>query len=81
MQIELMEASASAVLILVSGEVNVLELQGRLRDLGYYDGPAEAEPWRETLAALRKFQHDRGLQVTGCPDAETLAQLREAYCY
>jgi peptidoglycan hydrolase-like protein with peptidoglycan-binding domain len=79
MQIELLEASA--VLILTNGDVNVLELQGRLRDLGYYDGPAEPEPWSETLAALTKFQNDRGLQVTGCPDPETMAQLREAYCY
>ncbi len=79
MQVQRMEATA--VLILVRGEVNVLELQGRLRDLGYYDGPAEAEPWGATLAALRKFQNDRGLLVTGCPDPETMAQLREAYCY
>jgi peptidoglycan hydrolase-like protein with peptidoglycan-binding domain len=79
MQVEVFEANA--VLILTNGDVSVLELQGRLRDLGYYDGPAEPKPWRETLAALRKFQNDRGLPVTGCPDAETMAQLRVAYCY
>jgi N-acetylmuramoyl-L-alanine amidase len=60
---------------------DVAELQSRLRDLGYYDGPAEAEPWRETLAALKKFQTDRGLAATGYPDADTMTQLRESYCF
>jgi peptidoglycan hydrolase-like protein with peptidoglycan-binding domain len=79
MQIEFFEANA--VLILVKGEVSVLELQGRLRDLGYYDGPLETQPWRETLMALKKFQNDHGLPVTGCPDPATMAALRESYCY
>ena len=62
-------------------QTSARELQSRLRDLGYYDGPPEAEPWPETLEALKKFQSDNGLPVTGCADGETMAALREAYCY
>jgi peptidoglycan hydrolase-like protein with peptidoglycan-binding domain len=79
MQYELMEREA--VLILTTGVVSPDELQGRLRDLGYYDGPVETTPWRETLMALQKFQHDHGLSVTGCPDGATMTVLRESYCY
>jgi peptidoglycan hydrolase-like protein with peptidoglycan-binding domain len=79
MQIEFVDTDA--VLILAKGGVNVLELQGRLRDLGYYDGALETQPWHETLLALKRFQNDHGLPVTGCPDPETMATLRESYCY
>ena len=70
-----------AVLIVATIEVNPLELQSRLRDLGYYDGPVETEPWQETLKALRKFQSDHDLPVTGCPDPDTMRIMRETYCY
>jgi peptidoglycan hydrolase-like protein with peptidoglycan-binding domain len=70
-----------AVLILVKGEVSALELQARLRDLGYYDGPSEPQPWHETLMALKRFQTDRGLPATGCPDPDTMTTLRESYCF
>jgi peptidoglycan hydrolase-like protein with peptidoglycan-binding domain len=70
-----------AVLALVSDPVSPSELQSRLRDLGYYDGPVEEQPWPETRSALRRFQHDHGLRVTGYPDSETMTTLRETYCY
>ncbi len=57
------------------------ELVSRLRDLGYYDGPAEGEPWPRTLLALKRFQHAQGLPVTGYTDIATVRALREAYCY
>lgn len=79
MQIELFEAAA--VLVLTTGEVSDRELQSRLRELGYYDGPREPEPWRETLMALKRFQHDHGLPETGFPDPQTMMVLRESYCY
>ena len=79
MQIQFFETDVA--LILARGEVNLLELQGRLRDLGYYDGPPEAQPWRETLLALKKFQNDHGLPVTGYPDPATMTALRQSYCY
>ena len=79
MQIELFEAAA--VVILTTGEVSAQELQSRLRELGYCDGPLEAEPWPETLMALKKFQHEHGLPITGFPDRDTMRVLRESYCY
>jgi peptidoglycan hydrolase-like protein with peptidoglycan-binding domain len=63
------------------GEVSAQELTSRLRELGYFDGPAEAQPWEVTVTALRKFQHDHGLPVTGYPDHQTIAIMRESYCY
>jgi peptidoglycan hydrolase-like protein with peptidoglycan-binding domain len=62
-------------------EMSLLELQSRLRDLGYYDGPLEDHPWRATFMALTKFQRDRGLQVTSRPDSATARALRESICF
>lgn len=76
-----MQIATSSVLTIVTAEVSVEELTSRLRELGYYDGPVEAQPWRETVLALKKFQHDHGLQVTGYPDRETMTAMRESYCY
>ncbi|HET8698239.1 MAG TPA: peptidoglycan-binding domain-containing protein [Gammaproteobacteria bacterium] len=74
-------ADIDAVIVLATGVVSAAELQSRLRDLGYYDGPPEAEPWPKTIDALRRFQRDNGLPITGFADAATLIALREAYCY
>lgn len=79
MDIEFFEIEA--VRILVTGEVSAQELQSRLLDLGYFDGPFELEPWPETRIALKKFQSHQGLPVTGCADAETMTRLRESYCF
>lgn len=64
-----------------SDEMSLAELQSRLRDLGYYDGPAEGRPWIATIKALEKFQNDNGLPVTSRPDSATAARLRESICY
>jgi len=64
-----------------SDEMSFLELQSRLRDLGYYDGPLEDPPWRATIMALNKFQRDRGLQVTSRPDIATARALRDSICF
>jgi len=64
-----------------AGEVSVAELQSRLTDLGYYDGPVDGQPWPETAAALARFQGDHGLAATGRPDARTLRTMYETYCY
>jgi len=81
MKMRTMSTEADAVLLLATGVVTAHELQSRLRDLGYYDGPPEPEPWPRTLEALRRFQHDNGLPATGRADAATMAALRDAYCY
>ena len=57
------------------------EVQSRLIDLGYYDGPVDGKPSHVAIAALARFQHDHDLPVTGEPDPATLQALREAYCY
>ena len=74
-------ANIDAVILLATGVVTAAELQSRLRDLGYYDGPPEAEPWPKTIEALKQFQSDNQLPITGCVDARTIAALCEAYCY
>jgi hypothetical protein len=54
-------------------------IQSRLRSLAYYrhrvDG--DAGPW--TTRALRAFQADERLSMSGKPDAATLERLRERY--
>jgi peptidoglycan hydrolase-like protein with peptidoglycan-binding domain len=57
------------------------ELQSRLFDLGYYDGPVDGQASELTVAAFAKFQHDHGLPVTGLSDPTTLQTMRESYCY
>jgi peptidoglycan hydrolase-like protein with peptidoglycan-binding domain len=61
--------------------MSFLELTNRLRDLGYYDGPFEERPWPATIAALERFQRDRGLPVTRQPDQATADALRASICY
>ncbi len=62
-------------------EMSLVEVTNRLRDLGYYDGPFEEQPWPAAIAALEKFQRDRGLPVTRCADAATADALRTSICY
>jgi peptidoglycan hydrolase-like protein with peptidoglycan-binding domain len=62
-------------------EMSFYELQNRLRDLGYYDGPFEAPPSSAALAALERFQRDHGLPITRRPDSATVDALRESICY
>ncbi|HEX6999511.1 MAG TPA: peptidoglycan-binding domain-containing protein [Gammaproteobacteria bacterium] len=57
------------------------EVQSRLIDLGYYDGPVDGRPSQPATAALARFQHDHGLPATGRADPATLRALREGYCY
>lgn len=61
--------------------VSAAELQSRLFDLGYYDGPVDGLPRQLTITALAKFQHDHGLTATGDPDPVTMQIMRETYCY
>jgi peptidoglycan hydrolase-like protein with peptidoglycan-binding domain len=62
-------------------EMSLQELQSRLRDLGYYDGPMEGRPWRETTVALERFQKDHGLPISLRPDSATARALRDAVCF
>lgn len=51
------------------------DIQRRLRTAGYAPGPADGVWGARSREALTRFQADRGLPVTGEPDARTLSQL------
>lgn len=54
------------------------DIQRRLRTAGYAPGPADGVWGARSREALTRFQADRGLPVTGEPDARTLSQLPDA---
>lgn len=56
----------------------VVLLQQRLYDLGYYSGKISGNYLEGTQAAIRKFQKDYELEVTGVADGETEALLLSA---
>lgn len=58
----------------VNNEV-VLQAQQALRNGGYHLGEPDGKPGPSTTAAVKKFQTDRHLPVTGKLDAITLAAL------
>lgn len=53
----------------------LLAAQRELKALGYEPGPADGLMGRQTRGALRAFQQDHGLEVTGDTDPTTLARL------
>lgn len=54
-------------------------LQGRLNNIGYDCGPADGVMTPETVAAIKAFQADAGLEATGTPDAATRDALAEKH--
>jgi sporulation protein YlmC with PRC-barrel domain len=54
---------------------DVLASQQRLRDLGYYSGPIDAVIGPNMEAALRAYQRDQQLAVTGVLDPPTIRVL------
>lgn len=57
----------------------VSALQARLKNLGYAPGRIDGRIGPRTRAALRRFQADNDLEVTGEPDDATLAALRDGH--
>ncbi len=55
--------------------MTVADAQRRLTELGYQPGPVDGSAGGRTATAVRAFQRDRGLDVTGRLDAATKAQL------
>lgn len=51
---------------------DVVELQRKLRNLGYLEGRADGFFNNDTEVALKRFQHDKGLKATGIADRRTL---------
>jgi peptidoglycan hydrolase-like protein with peptidoglycan-binding domain len=54
------------------------ELQTRLNQLGYKVGTVDGVIGPRTTEALKKFQSDNSLSVTGTLDAQTILKLRTA---
>jgi len=54
------------------------ELQTRLNQLGYKVGTVDGVIGPRTTDALKKFQSDNSLSVTGTLDAQTIRKLRTA---
>jgi len=55
--------------------MSLAEAQRRLAQLGFDPGPADGAMGQRTANALRAFQRERGLDVTGRLDAATAEQL------
>ena len=58
--------------------MTIYELQDRLGALGYKPGAVDGVLGPRTVDALKKFQGDRNLAVTGNINAETIRALRSA---
>lgn len=58
--------------------VTMLLVETKLQSLGY-DLRADGQPDRDTRRALRRFQADRGLPVTGYVDQTTMVRLLAAF--
>jgi len=50
-------------------------VQSKLFDLGYYDGKINGLYNEETILAVKEYQEDKGLEVTGELDSTTTASL------
>jgi hypothetical protein len=59
--------------------LTVHHLQRRLIELGYKDADADKDGWLgdETVASIKKFQADKGMDVTGTVDADTFIKIFE----
>lgn len=65
------------------GALNPVEytsgVQDRLKSLGYYKGEPSGQLDKATRNAIEDFQMNKGLPVTGDPDADTRAALVDAH--
>lgn len=54
---------------------DVVQVQERLRELGYLVGPADGRPGQQTTGAIMAFQRVHGLAVDGVVGPQTIAAL------
>jgi len=72
----------AALVLTETGEVSLSPgemTQTMLVDLGYYKGDIDGELGPLTKEAIRAFQRDHGLKVTGVVDAQTQQELEKAH--
>src|SRR5262249_7790314 len=55
--------------------MDIRSAQRELKDRGYYSGPVDGVLGTGTEGALRAYQRDRGLKVTGRLDSPTVRSL------
>jgi hypothetical protein len=65
----------TSVVQVQAGDSTVLQVQSALRQRKYYRGALDGLNGPETRAAIRAYQVDRGLPVTGQMDSDLLAEL------
>lgn len=63
------------VLVYETTGPDVVQLQVKLRKLGYLEGRADGFFNKDTEMAVKRFQHDRGIKATGSADQKTLELL------
>ena len=51
-------------------KADVIWIQQRLKDLGYYDGPVDGSVGKVTRGAVRDYQRDQDVTADGQPTAE-----------
>lgn len=61
---------------MTSGQV--VQLEQRLAELGYFNGESDSTYDTETRSALESFQQANGLEVTGAADSATMERLNSA---
>jgi len=49
---------------------DVIWIQGRLRELGYFSGEANGTVGEQTSSAVRAYQHDQRIETDGRPTAK-----------
>ncbi len=54
-------------------------IQGRLKNMGYYVGEIDGETGPATEFAIRQFQSENTIEVTGQPCEQTIDKLSEIY--
>jgi peptidoglycan hydrolase-like protein with peptidoglycan-binding domain len=60
-----------------SMSMTITEMQQRLTELGYGPGSADGKMGPRTVTALKKFQHDHKLPITGALDQQTINALHK----
>lgn len=60
-----------------SAAIRIPEVQEKLRVLGYYNGEVDGKTGPLTTRALKQFQRNHNLGVTGEPDTVTLRRLMD----
>ena len=69
------DGSASALSKMGSRGDEVLQIQQKLKDMGYYQGNVDGMYGYQTMNAVKEFQSDNSLSVDGIAGTQTLQAL------